>query len=65
MLERKVDIRRHGRLAQRSGVNTYLDPQEQVAPAGRSREFRDALTRAVDAVPGVPMLAKEWNWWAR
>lgn len=65
MNERKVDVRRKGPLAVRSGATTPLDALEQAAPTGRGREFRDALTRAIGAVPGVPTLAKEWNWWAR
>ena len=65
MEQRAVDIRRHGPLREKSGVVTALDLQEQAAPTGRTREFRDALTRAVGAVQGVPTLAKEWNWWAR
>jgi hypothetical protein len=65
MEQRAVDIRRHSPLRKRSGVATALDNQEQVAPAGRDREFRDALTRAVGAVQGVPTLGKEWGWWGR
>ena len=65
MIQRKVDIRRRSPLSVRSGATTMLDNQEQVTPVGRGREFRDALTRAVGAAPGVPMLAKEWGWYAR
>jgi hypothetical protein len=65
MIQRKVDIRRRSPLSERSGATTALDRQEQFAPTGRGREFRDALTRAVGAAPGVPMLAKEWGWYAR
>ncbi len=67
MPTKKVDIRRTGPLAKRSGAVTPMDVFErQGVPAGRSREFRDALTRAGDfAVPGIPFLAKEWGWWAR
>lgn len=63
MEERQVDIRRHGPLSERSGVTTILDGQEQVAPTGRTREFRDALTRSVEAAQGVPTLLKEWGRW--
>lgn len=63
MPERKVDIRRHGPLSKRSGATTLLDGQEQVAPTGRDREFRDALTRSSGAVQGVPTLLKEWGQW--
>jgi hypothetical protein len=65
VLQRKVDIRHKGPLARRTGVVTALDNQTQTAPAGRGREFRDALTRAVGAIPGVPFSGKEWNWWLR
>lgn len=63
----KVDVRRVGPLAKRTGAITSMDVYErQGIPAGRTREFRDALTRAGDkALPGIPMLAKEWGWWAR
>jgi len=33
-------------------------------PTGRSREFRDALTRAGDyAIAGIPTHLKEWGRW--
>jgi hypothetical protein len=63
MSERKVDIRRHGPLSERSGVTTLLDGQEQSAPTGRDREFRDAMMRATGAVEGIPTLIKEWGRW--
>ena len=62
-MERKVDIRQHGPLSERSGATTLLDNQEQSAPTGRDKEFRDALTRATEAVQGVPTLMKEWGRW--
>ena len=62
-----VDIRRHGPLRKRSGVTTAMDVFERDGmPTARTREFRDALTRAGNvAVPGIPFQAKEWNWGAR
>lgn len=61
----KVDIRRNGPLARRSGAVTSNDVYERdERPTGRSREFRDALMRVGDsAIAGIPTHMKEWNRW--
>jgi len=60
----KVDIRRHGPLARRSGAVTSTDVYERLErPTGRSREFQDALTRASGAISGVPTHMKEQGRW--
>jgi hypothetical protein len=61
----KVDIRHKGPLARRSGAVTSTDAYERdERPAGRSREFRDALMRVGDsAIAGIPTHMKEWNRW--
>jgi hypothetical protein len=61
----KVDIRRKGPLARRSGAITFTDVYERdERPTGRSREFRDAITRAGDyAIAGIPTHMKEWGRW--
>jgi hypothetical protein len=61
----KIDVRRKGPLARRSGAITSTDVYEHdERPVGRSREFRDALTRAGDyAIAGIPTHMKEWNRW--
>jgi hypothetical protein len=61
----KVDIRRKGPLARRSGAITPNDVYERdERPTGRSREFRDALTRAGDyAIAGMPTHMKAWDRW--
>jgi len=61
----KVDIRRKGPLARRSGAITSTDVYERdERPTGRYREFRDALTRAGDyAIAGIPTHMKEWGRW--
>lgn len=64
MQKRKVDIRRYGPLAKLSGAITSTDVYEREGvSADRSRSFRDALTRASGAAPGVPIHAKEWGRW--
>jgi hypothetical protein len=61
----KVDIRRKGHLARRSKVITSTDEYERdERPTGRSREFRDALTRAGNyAISGIPTHLTEWGRW--
>ena len=61
----KVDIRRKGPLAARTGAITSTDVYEHdERPAGRSREFTDALMRAGDKViAGIPTHMKEWGRW--
>jgi len=61
----KVDIRRKGPLAARTGAITSTDVYERDArPVGRSREFTDALMRAGDsAIAGIPTHMKEWGRW--
>ena len=61
----KVDIRRHGLLAARTGAVTSTDPYERLErPVGRSREFFDALMRVSGhVIPGVPTHMKEWGRW--
>ena len=65
MPDLKVDIRRHGPLEVRTGVNTSNDVLERdERPTGRSREFRDAITRAGNVViSGIPTHMKEWGRW--
>ena len=65
MKSMKVDIRRHGPLAARTGAITSTDVYERLErPVGRSREFRDALMRVSGRViPGVPTHMKEWDRW--
>jgi len=61
----KVDIRRHGPLARRTGAITSTDTYELAGrPMGRSREFSDAIMR-VGATPvsGIPTHMKEWGRW--
>ncbi|CAB4129779.1 hypothetical protein UFOVP115_118 [uncultured Caudovirales phage] len=60
----KVDIRRKGPLARRFGAITSTDVYENLGlPAGRSREFQDAFTRASGAISGVPTHMKEQGRW--
>lgn len=61
----KVDIRRKGPLARRSGAITSTDVYERGEYlVGRSKEFRDALTRATGPViTGIPTHMKEWGRW--
>lgn len=60
----KVDIRRHGPLAKRTGAVTAYDVYEKAEyRAGRDREFRDALTRATGATPGVVTSTMQWGRW--
>jgi hypothetical protein len=61
----KIDIRRNGPLAKRSGAITSTDVYERTNyPVARSSEFTDALTRAVGpTVPGIPTHMKEWGRW--
>jgi hypothetical protein len=61
----KVDIRRHGPLARRTGAVTSTDTYERLErPVGRSREFWDAIMR-VSATPvaGIPTHMKEQGRW--
>jgi hypothetical protein len=58
----QVDIRRHGPLQARTDAITQDDLLEQLErPTGRTREFRDAITRVNGALPGVPTLATQWG----
>lgn len=58
----QVDIRRHGPLQARTDAITQDDLLERLErPAGRTREFRDAITRADGALPGVPTLVTQWG----
>lgn len=58
----QVDVRQHGPLAERTDAITQEDVFERLQyPVARTREFRDAITRADGALPGIPMLAKEWG----
>lgn len=61
----KVDIRRKGPLARRTGAITSTDVYEQQGLSmDRSRAFWDALTRAYGpVVPGIPTHMKEWGRW--
>jgi hypothetical protein len=61
----KIDIRRNGPLARRSGAITAYDVYERADyPTSRSREFRDALTRSSDTpTPGVLTSALQWGRW--
>lgn len=60
----KVYIRRKGPLAARTGSITSNDVYERdERPAGRSREFRDAMTRVNGAISGIPTHMKEWGRW--
>jgi hypothetical protein len=55
-----VDIRQHGPLQARTDAITQDDVFERLEyPAGRTREFRDAITRADGALPGIPTLEKQ------
>ena len=61
----KVDIRRKGPLAARTGAITSTDVYERAEyPVERSREFTDALMRAGNvATTGIPTHMKEWGRW--
>ena len=60
----KVDVRRHGPLAERSGAVTTTDKFERdERPVSRSMAFWDALTRASGAVSGIPTHMKEQGRW--
>lgn len=61
----KVDIRRHGPLARRTGSITPNDVFERdLRPVGRSREFSDALKRVQGPViSGTPTHMKAWLRW--
>jgi hypothetical protein len=61
----KVDIRPHGPLKARTGVNTSTDPYERdERPVGRSREFFDAIMRvSAPVISGIPTHMKEQGRW--
>ncbi len=61
----KVDIRRNGPLARRTGSITPNDVYERgFRPVGRSREFFDGLKRVQGpVVSGVPTHMKAWDRW--
>lgn len=61
----KIKIRRDGPLDKSSGAVTTTDVYEKADyPAERTREFTDALTRAIGPVtPGIPTHMKEQGRW--
>jgi len=63
--ELKVDIRRKGPLAARTGAITSTDVYERLErPVGRSKEFFDALMRVyAPVVSGIPTHMKEQGRW--
>jgi hypothetical protein len=64
MANKKINIRRNGPLAKRSGAITSTDVYERGEyTTDRSRAFTDALTRAVGAAPAVPTHLKEQGRW--
>lgn len=65
MPNREVDIRRHGPLAERSGVVTTNDPAEDAGiPLSRTREFRDELTKATGpSTQLIPTQIIAWRGW--
>ena len=62
-----ISVRRDSALAQQTGAITSNDSYEKAEyHASRSREFRDALTKAgwMPSEPGLPTHTLQWSRWS-
>ena len=60
----RVDLTPTGPLGASTDAIKQLNVFEHILyPTSRAREFRDAITRANGALPGVPTQALQWGRW--